>query len=127
MCGVLLYIKVKDINADVRQIASSGGTVAMLTTTEVMQLFLGLQIAPNQSSRRRDRVSAVRSQAACTLIFFPVAAMIFTRRSDETPAVAPFLTAETFERATPDRLTISLTLNPESAIALKAILEILAL
>jgi hypothetical protein len=40
-----------------------------------------------------------------------VAPIILTSRSQETETVALFFTADTFDRATPDRLTISLSLG----------------
>ena len=53
----------------------------------------------------------------------PVTPIILTSRSQETETVAPFLTADTFDRATPDLLTISFRVRPDFPIALTANLD----
>jgi len=65
--------------------------------------------------------------AALILILVPVAAMIRRRRSMEILMVAPFLTADTLDRETPDLSTISLTDIWLASMDFTAMLEISAL
>jgi hypothetical protein len=76
-----------------------------------------LGILPSECSHDRRMFGSGRNfQAAWGWTSTPVAPRILIRRSQETDTVAPFLTADTLDRATPDRLTISLTGNPDSPI-----------
>jgi hypothetical protein len=65
----------------------------------------------------------VVAQAAWGWTSTPAAPRILIRRSQETDTVAPFLTADTLDRAAPDRLTISLIGNPDSPIDFIASLD----
>jgi len=65
--------------------------------------------------------------AVLNSIFVPVAAMTLRKRSLLIPARAPFLIADTFDLATPEVLTISLTVIFEFAMAFAAMEESFAL
>jgi hypothetical protein len=65
-------------------------------------------------------IFAFISYAAFGWTSTPVAPIIFTNKSQDTETVAPFLTADTLDRATPDLFTISFNVNPDSLIDLTA-------
>ena len=100
--------------------SSNAGVGAIVTLEDVMNL------ASEQSVLARAAEFSA-SQAALNSRRFPAAARILISKSHEMETTAPFLTAETLERATPDLFTISFTVSPLSSMALTAKLESKAL